>query len=270
MFNFFKQPLRVNKNYPAIVQEIHNEFFSAGDSILEEAKSIIKECESVSLDKGKRLSAIGFGNSKEAKIAEETSHKLLVNKEIADLSEYYLANYPFNKFITDIQVKSICEKYGLVLGEVSMYRGFVPENKLSQIENFKLRKEDIPLMTVYDERENIIGYVNKEDWENVPKFDDYFYITGSGGRRLGYSFDVPIYEKYKHLSYVKAYKKTPSLQICAPLKDMELDSNKVLNGHKIESIPDPIVLQPIRGGYLIIAAWGDEQYDEDVFNNVVN
>jgi hypothetical protein len=61
-----------------------------------------------------------------------------------------------------------------------------------------------------------------------------------------------------------------SFQICAPLKDMEIPKNKKLVGHKIINIPDPVVLQPVRGGYLIVCAWGNESSDEMVVNQKMN
>ena len=60
------------------------------------------------------------------------------------------------------------------------------------------------------------------------------------------------------------------MQICAPLKDMEVKSNQKVKGYKIMDIPDPVVLQPVRGGYLIVCAWGDEASDEIVVNQQMN
>ena len=44
-----------------------------------------------------------------------------------------------------------------------------------------------------------------------------------------------------------------------------------LYGHLLRKhIPDPVVLQPVKGGYLIITAWGDEASDEIVVNQKMN
>lgn len=37
-----------------------------------------------------------------------------------------------------------------------------------------------------------------------------------------------------------------------------------------KEIPDPVVLYPVREGYLIVTAWGDEASDPDVVNEVNN
>ena len=146
MFNLFNKKTAQQKNietgakYPAIVEEIHNEFYTAGDNILGEAKSLLAQLETQDIAKGKRLAAIGFGKTREAVAAIETENKLATTKEIAELVMYYKVNYPNNKFITEEQVKAICEKYGLVCGNTSAYKGFVPENKLALIEKFSLKK----------------------------------------------------------------------------------------------------------------------------------
>lgn len=36
------------------------------------------------------------------------------------------------------------------------------------------------------------------------------------------------------------------------------------------NVPDPVVLQQVKGGYLIITAWGDEASDENVVNQLFN
>jgi len=38
----------------------------------------------------------------------------------------------------------------------------------------------------------------------------------------------------------------------------------------IHVLADPVVLQPVKGGYLIITAWGDEASDELVVNQKFN
>ena len=46
------------------------------------------------------------------------------------------------------------------------------------------------------------------------------------------------------------------------------------DGYKLKQvykdIPDPVVLQPVKGGYLILTAWGDEASDPLVINENFN
>lgn len=36
------------------------------------------------------------------------------------------------------------------------------------------------------------------------------------------------------------------------------------------NVPDPVVLQPVKGGFLIVCAWGEEASDEIVVNEKMN
>ena len=237
MFNLFKKEasVKTSSSYPQVVQEIHNEFLSAGDKILQEAQSILSKAKTKNLEKGKRLASLGFKNVPEAVTALEVKRTMVTTRELADLVQYYQINYPNNKFITEEQVKAICEKYGLVCGEIEMYKGFVPENKLSIIEKFSLRKKDYPTMYMVPG----IGLLSKKDLN-------------------------------KHYVGVEPVSKQMGFNICAPLKDMEIPQGKEVRGYKIQNIPDPVVLQPVKGGYLIVCAWGDEASDEIVVNQINN
>lgn len=261
-------------NYPQVVHDIHNEFYTAGDSILQEAESLLKELEVKDLAKGKRLAALGFGKTREAVVAIETENKLATTKEIADLVMYYRINYPNNKFITEEQVKQICEKYGLVCGDTTMYKGFVPENKLQIIEKFKLHSIDSDLVQLINTCVlNIpIGVYSLK--KLGIKNNDYSYLIAGG--KLEGRVDMEVELKQKAISlgvredciYIERADNAIGLKICAPLKDMEIPDTKHLVGYKIEDkpIPDPVVLQPVNGGYLIVCAWGDEASDEIVVN----
>lgn len=67
-------------------------------------------------------------------------------------------------------------------------------------------------------------------------------------------------------THADGYLRPLGLKICAPLKDMDTKGMRIL-GYKLKKeIPDPVVLQPIVGGYLIVTAWGDEASDENVIN----
>lgn len=293
MFNLFKKSeqqteviVSEKKQYPQVVHDIHNEFFTAGDEILKEAECLLKDLEQKDLTKGRRLAALGFSKTREAVVAIETENKLATTKDIADLVMYYRINYPNNKFITEEQVKQICKKYGLVCGETSMYKGFVPENKLFLIEQFKLKKQDIPYAIITDSwhGDEIVGFLKKEDI-----ISDYanrcisnnttFYLVSGNQCKVN---DVKNAERYRYIGkglsgiyeqerYLRVEAATNvTMKICAPLKDMEIPDGKEVKGYKIQNIPDPVVLQQVNGGYLIVAAWGDEASDEIVVNQTSN
>lgn len=290
MFNPFKskpestpQPQVAVKEhkYPAIVEEIHNEFNTAGEKILQEALSILEDCKSQDKEKGKLLSKLGFVNTPQAKMVSEVEAKEVQAKENAELVRYYSMKYPFNKFITENIVKKICEKYNLVCGDVSLYRGFVPADKLKQIESFKLREEDKIkfLCSVSSSHDpEVFGTISDKDLTNSGKYYmqpgkwDSFYITSENGthNHIDAFITEECHNKYRGKKFVRATAIKQSLQICAPLKDMDT-TGMDLKGYRLQKhIPDPVVLQPVRGGYLILAAWGDESSDELVVNNINN
>lgn len=272
MFGIFKKQTVSDKvetqNYPKEVLEIHNKFNTAADRILEEANQILKESEQKDFQKIDRLKALGFVKANQVTELDPLREKINLSKEQIESVNYYKVQYPFNKFITTEQVEQICKKYGLLYGDVSLYKGFVPEKNLKEIEGFKLKKEDIPYLTVHDRQNNMIGTILKKDCDDdlIAYFkrssDNFIYITESNGQPVNYSFPVPYYEKYKHLSFVKGIKEKPSLKICAPLKDMDTTGMNLTNGFKLEKeIPDPVVLQPVNQGFLIVTMWADEQFD---------
>jgi len=76
----------------------------------------------------------------------------------------------------------------------------------------------------------------------------------------------------KYGKFAEVFKESPKLQICAPIKDMDTSGLEIIDGYKLikKYIPDPVVLQPVRGGYLILTAWGDEASDPIVVNEINN
>jgi hypothetical protein len=218
---------------------------------------------------------MGFNKTKEALQDNEAKATKAKAEEDVFLVGYFRTHYPQYKFITEDQVKAICEKYGLVCGDTSMYKGFVPELKLRQMEQFKLREVDkglslsngIFLQGAEVREGSLKGYFHVFKKNEPRDSRDYAWQSENGvdfyardkmdifkvGRDIG-GFSIP-QTRYK---------------ICAPLKDMEIPSGKMINGYKIENIPDPIVLHPVKGGYLIVCAWGDEASDENVVNEKMN
>lgn len=281
MFNPFKksQPkteqVAVAGKYPDIVHEIHNEFLSASDKILEEANRILCEAKIKSTDKGKRLAAIGFSKTPEASEAINAENTIVKTKEIADVVEHFKINYPLNKFITEEQVKAICKKYGLVCAPTTMYKGFVPEKNLTAIERFKIKKEDAGLNT-----SNGLFFANAE----IRQFGGYYHIFKITEKSNHiYSFQsengVDFYSSDRKdifgLSSIGDQRfsiEPTALLICAPLRDMEIPPTHSKGDYKIERvyIPDPVVLHPVKNGYLIVTAWGDEASDENVVNEKMN
>ena len=130
------------KTNDELVAEIHDEFYSADERLLQEAKNLLANPKVNKAIYAERLNKIGFGASKPVKEALEIVEAHGKAGEIIKKIEYFRVWYPSNKFITEDEVKKICEKYGLLLGDAQNYIGDVPEKNLTEIEKFSLRKED--------------------------------------------------------------------------------------------------------------------------------
>lgn len=219
------------------IEQIHHEFNIEGELLLGEAKKILST-ENLDTSKAERLSKMGFKATKEVKQAAETIERKAMSEKMAKTIEHYQFHYPQNRFINEDGVKRICEKYGLVCAPVGRYIGGVPLKNLKEIENFKLKTADI--------------FYSKIDWSNgsteITKEEYHNFFQNVDQRQSSVANNIL------------------ALMICAPVKDIQLSSREKVEGHKIVQIPDPVVLKPVREGYLIVTAWGIEAEDEEVKN----
>lgn len=263
------------RTYPKVVQQIHSEFMSAGDVLLKQANDILQKAGESVIQKGERLAKLGFIQTHEAVNASKILKQKEISEATAKLVLHYQMRYPNNKFITEDQVGAICKKYNLVCGPVDRYKGFVPEQKLKQIESFKIQKDDTfegyITFDINDQR----SYAIAEILQHFPKcivplknFQDsdgwirtFKDEKDSWGTLLG-----RIYNWTEH--------SMKGMFICAPKKDMDTKGlskiGALLAVVTQRSIPDPVVLKPVNGGYLVVAAWGDEASDDIVVNQKMN
>lgn len=252
-------------NYPAIVQEIHNEFDTAATKLLKEAQSAIDATPKVNTSKVNKLKALGFNQVQEVETIGAVLETISTSKEQIALVEYYQQHYPFNKYISEEQVEIICKKYNLVCGEVSRFRGFVPEKNVNDITNFKLKVKDTVV-------EGVLWGGDDDLPKTVISILESNYLKAKGDKIAedkNWCFAVNIgHPEYTYFDDVSR----PSLQICAPVKDMDISGLELENGYKLikKHIPDPVVLQPVKNGYLILTAWGDEASDPLVVNQNFN
>lgn len=245
MLKLFKKQTvkRIFQSTEKTVQQIHAEFNTAGDRLLAEANEIINSKEAL-FKKAGRLQKVGFAILPEMRQAVRIER---IENNIELVKEYQF-HYPRNKFIIEEQVRTICEKYNLFCGYLNQYKGFVPEKSLNQIENFKLKEEHFQIKYDYIK-------VSKEEYNELllkaeagdPNIQTYLNHSNEAMYRID---QRPSKESFK---------------ICAPEKDMEMYGGKKTSYNTI-SYPDPVVLQPVKGGYLIVTAWGDEASDEIVLN----
>ncbi len=266
----------VQKERPVseVVQEIHDTFYSEVDRILEEAniKVSTEPSDKKLVEKTDRLKALGFIGTKDVEKGEAVKREIalaesmnIAKEKVKKAVQYFSHKYPQYKFITEESVKKICEKYGLVYGQVEHYQGDVPDANLEHMENFKINEEDVAWEmysfifmsgTRYGEKilsENEAKEITNKKIQERLTGDYYAY------QRMAMSNDV--------------IQKCP-LEIAAPKTDFDT-KNMDVSGFKItKSYPDPVVLQPVVFErvkyYLIVTAWGLEASDEAVVNHKMN
>jgi len=213
-------PMFDEKSNVELIEDIHNEVYSAHYLLLKEAENILnKPIDESKVQDYQNLIKLGFDNEKNIKEHKEEVQKIEQSKKTKQTIDYYSFKYPFNKFINEESVIRICNKYGLLLTDVNRFIGGIPEINQKEIINFKIDKKDLP-------------YSYSKESE---------YTSGTG------------------------------LFIIATRDQLNMKSARV-QGHKLVDIvkEDPIVLQPVKEGYLIVSAWGIEASDKEVQNPKFN
>ena len=250
---------RIQESKNKLMDEIHNEFYTEVDKLLEFAK-ILKPLDTDKqelLNKASRLKKLGFvlvesiiEVKKEQQRLFELEKENIEKQALKKAIEYFSNKYPLYKFITEDSVKRICEKYNLVYGEVQYYKGDVPDKNLKEIENFKIDEKDKLYLLRY-----ISLYSDKLD---TSRYIGYNEITTNHTTK---NFPTKICEA--------------SLEIVAFSKDFNLTDEMIID-FKVSkiNIPNPIVLQPVlynrKKYYLIITTWGQESSDPLVLNPKFN
>ena len=219
-----------------LIEEIHNEFNTAADKLLKEANNMLSTLADVDKTKAEELIALGFRKVGQVESFKENNKKRKTSEEALSIVSYFKETYPDYKFITEPQVKEICDKYNLIYGGVSRFTGFVPRKNLDEIKSFKgVKPED---------KRYIMRNVFRDIESNYHQYKIYK--------------EQDSYESHIRSSWVL---EDSELIIAAPLRDMDTKGYDVVNKKLVKHIPDPVVMKPVRGGYLILTAWGEESSD---------
>lgn len=254
--------------------QIHEDFYGAEERLFVEAIGLTQNS-----IPGKslvpRFQKIGFKNVKAVKETAALEQKKAASESVISAIEYFRTYYPQYKFITEAEVKKLCEKYGLVLGDAVNFTGDMPEKNLVDVENFKLRKED------WKERQQI-GDTFSWLMPSPSYLDGFGQISRSrrdersdfieAQRQLAQYLQYPTGSTYDNEKKTKLEKEQPTFKICAPKEDFNTMGYEIKDGYRL--VYDPIVLQPVSkdgiDGYLIVTAWGDEAKDELVISQDKN
>ena len=256
-----------------LVQKIHDEFDSAMDRLLVEAKSIIESVPQT--EKWKRLQQLGFTSSEPVKQAEQINYHLAINRQQADLILYHKETYPFQKFLTEIELDRICDKYNLVYAPVSAYLKDVPEKNLKDIELAPPIKTEDKVGTITK-----ITYTGELEADTLEHQKNLYrkgiFVAGSSPAYPSYIFrDATGLRKHSHSAvYWEAKEMNRSgLFIAAPKSHFNLKGLTKTASRRFEFVTikkDPIVFRYVRGGVQVITKWGLEASDEALVNEINN
>lgn len=223
--------------YTESVQKIHKEFNTAGENLVRSAKAIIAKGLVNDAD-AQRLSDLGFSQCKNIK--QQSDRRAICRRGL--LAEEYSIKYPLYKFIDLDSVNKICTKYKLLFGASSKYIGKIPAKNAAEILAFKVKDEDL------NEKIDM-------DWWVIGGLGLYESMMGRATKKE---------EKKKAVTHDRSF------LICAPKKMMDLSNADIQGNTIVDRVSDPVVLHPVKGGYLIVTAWGDEASDEIVVNEINN
>lgn len=230
------------------VQDIHDDFDSAVDSII--SKALTADVDKIL--KAEKLKSLGFGQSQPVVEIAEHAREIREHQELSVLVDYFKTFYPNNKFITHELVQGICTKYGLVFGMACDFKGDIPDKNAAEMAAFTLRPED--------HRHSPVGWCcNHGSWKW------YFYgdrnPDSTGNCVRGYITDDGGVVQINDETILESITK-PSLRVCAPQSQFDMKNLKVAADGFTLIDKDPIVLQPVKGGYLIVSKWGAEANDQ--------
>jgi hypothetical protein len=282
MFKLLLHKTKTPEQIQATVDAIHEDFMTASDKAVAQAKQLLEENKEV-LDKASRLKQLGFTSTQTVKIAEGIKGHKAISKDIAKAIRLYQEHYPNCKFITEDDVRAICKKYALLCGPVSAFIGSVPEKNIAQMEAFKLKSEHIVHNVIISSvrfsssaKESLRSAVRRVLKENNNSFMVSSQDRYTSGKDLLLTAvnRSGVNETY-NINSVETNTIQPGLSICAPATDFSLEGKQVKDSFlqspssvsfATDPVPDPVVLQRVKEGYLIITAWGPEASDPLVMN----
>jgi hypothetical protein len=212
-------------------KKIQEDILSAQVALMEESNAALVKAKNEPKHI-ESLKELGFSES-----AEALERRLKHAKQLLDLQEMYSFEYPGLKFIPDSVMSKVCMKYGLAIGYVSRYIGEVPPWALEQIKANKHHFMQVEMHV------RLVAF--GEDGEKYFTYEDGSQVV---------SKDLP------------PKKMRSNLMIAAPQKDMRIDFDERVDENGNIVVQDPIVCLQVNGGYIVLAAWGEEGQDPQVFN----
>lgn len=289
------EPIVKNPSTPlegATVKQIHNEFDTAPERLLREAKRIIDKSRSkkreIPEEKVNTLKKLGFTNVPTIKSLQkdidrniDMDREININKELGKLIVHYNKEYPFLKFLTEKELDRICDKYGLVYAPVSHYIKEVPDKNLREIADAqKIKDGDIEHGKVFIE-----NITFRREWGHTEHYQNYVHESLES-----IDYTVPMTGKHKTIESVATtvingiFESYPEIKpdfdfdeirvskinrkglfIAAPFDHFNMEGLSAKGKGFFEKttvvVNDPIVFRYVRGGVQVVSKWGEEAND---------
>lgn len=202
------------------------------------------------LDQAQRMARLGFTAARAVKDTAEHVRALERAERLRTNIQKAKERYPAFKFVAEEVMTEVCEKYGLIIGSADRYKGDVPAWVMDILE-----RSGVPAVRY-----------RVRAWKKFDGMPDGIKKTkhGQWGDSY-YEWDADSPFSPPEAQGVVYNTPTSLLTIAAPAPDMEVRQNeRVVNGRI--TVSDPIVCVKVSGGYVVLAAWGEEGQDPRVFN----
>lgn len=228
------------------VEEIHREVYSIHSVLLKESEEIAKEVieDNERLLTAKGILELGFHQAKNIGDPIRAANKIETLKT-------YQHEYPNYKFIDKESIVKICEKYCLYLCDVRDFIAEIPFKNQKEIMAFRVKEKHLLNYDRFDHPHWMFrGELTPEQ------------KTSYSNMVIKYEQDIINADQSENLMGCFG------LKIIAPESQIDMRNKKKI-GFQIVA-EDPIILQPVKEGFLIVTAWGEEAKDESVVNQKMN
>ena len=245
-------------------KEILADFAGNADAILRQANTILAATADTAAEaqaeRMKAMANLGFGAAKTVNTILREHQSAISNHNRAEAIACYAHDYPFNRYLDFITVDNLCKKYSLVCAQASWFEADISEHCITEILNFRIKFKDTFAGRNYHDWLNNTSHNGEREssliWEKLGNF--------------GKASIIRQYEQWerenKNLDERIA---GVDLRIAAPFEMFNAGhfrGGRPAPGIYTAPVDDPIVLQPVQYGYLIVAAWGAEGSDANVVN----
>lgn len=275
--------LAPTKSPEAIIAEIHETVDQAQERLLAEAKQILEQTTKKELlekdNKIALLEELGFTNSKQLvqlrehnnKITEQNNSQLSVQAAAtknAELIMYYMQEYPNYKFINYDVIAHLMRKYDLSIGNIEGYAGDIPMKNLLELKNGKCIKYDDVKTTSDDYYMLVITSLQLDSEDKNVKYNLPILLnSGTGCRNIDRWDMQQLLRKNNYkvnhtpINFSGITVSRNKKCIIAPAGHF---NPEWVAKHSFTQKEDPIVIQFVKGGALVLTKWGLEANDPEL------